>query len=391
MGNSCLLRASYTEFTMQIHKNAFANSIPIDGVLELTQRCNLACGHCYCVADHTRPEMGFEQICSLLDELSDAGCLWLLLSGGEPLLREDFKDIYLYAKKKGFIISVFTNATLITDDIIDFFKQYAPFVVEVSLYGSTQKTYAKVTGVPNSFRSCMDGISMLVKAGVSLKLKTTLTKDNVHELKQMEKIAADLGVEFRFDAMLHPKLDRNKSSQKVRLSASDVVDLDEEDAQRKKEWEKVWQTLGPSQKQDKLFNCGAGVSSFHIDPYGMLRACDMVRVPAYKLCGPQRMSFQQAWPGLAQLKFERSGALNKCNECRLANICEQCPGWAYLEHGNYESKVDYLCEIAKIRAERMGIEKEKAGGVENEQEKELSKAGDKKGGLNPGGSGFRFL
>ncbi len=351
----------YSDFTERIHEHAARHRIPINAVLELTQRCNLSCNHCYCVLDRLKPEMDFKQICSLLDELSVAGCLWLLITGGEPLLRNDFLDIYIYAKKKGFIISVFTNGTLISPEIISWFKKYPPFVVEITLYGMTSQTYEKVTATLGLFKRCLEGISLLHEANIPFKLKTTITKDNVVELQQIKIFAKKLEVKFRFDTMLHPRLDGNKTPQNFRLSPEKIVNLDAEDEQRSKAWGDLWQRLGPGGRSDRIFFCNAGISSAHIDPYGVLRICDMVRIPAYEL--GESCSFKQAWQNLAGIFSQQHGPDYKCNGCELANLCDQCPGWSQLENGDYETLSDYLCTITKLRAEKMGIIREKVGGV----------------------------
>lgn len=361
MGAACIRNMSYSDFSKQIHENAVLNRIPINGVLELTQRCNLSCRHCYCVPDRIKEDMDFKQICAVLDELNDAGCLWLLITGGEPLLRHDFLDIYMYAKQKGFIISVFTNGTLISNEIVNCFKKYPPFVIEISLYGAIAQTYEKVTGVEGSFKRCMHGINMLHNTQIPFKLKTTITKDNVSELKHMKSFAKRLGVEFRFDAMLHPRLDGSKENLQCRLSPEEAIKIEQADEKVSNAWVELWHRQEKEGKSDKVFYCGAGVSSVHIDPYGILRICDMIRTPAYEL--GKENSFDQAWKEIAKMFSLKHSSDHKCTKCEIANLCDQCPGWSQLEYDDNATPSDYLCEMAKSRAERMGILKEEIGGM----------------------------
>ena len=139
--------------------------------------------------------------------MAEAGCLWLLYTGGETFLRPDFLDIYTYAKKKGFLITLFTNGTLITPEIADYLAEWRPFSIEVTIYGRTRETYERVTGVAGSYERCLRGIRLLAEQRLPLKLKTMAFSVNRHELDAMKQFAGALGAEFRFDAMLNPRID----------------------------------------------------------------------------------------------------------------------------------------------------------------------------------------
>jgi len=343
---------SYTDFSRTIHAAATQRRIPLNGTIELTQRCNLRCVHCYCCPDQAKIEITRSEACRILDELADAGCLWLLLTGGEPLLREDFIDIYNYAKKKGFLITVFSNATLVNERLAGFLREYPPMQMEVSVYGATAPTYEAVTGVPGSFSRCMHGIELLRRQRIPLKLKTTLLNLNAHELDQIKNLARNLALEFRFDSMLHPRLDGSTESLKVRLSPQQVIRLDAQDDAKKQQWQDFWRKFGNVDNSDKVFCCAAGKTGFHIDPYARLRVCDMVRMPAYDL---RTMSFNQAWQAIEGMISRTGGSDPQCRDCKLFQLCDQCPGWAYLCHGDAVSRVEYLCRIAHERAAMLGV------------------------------------
>ena len=93
-------------------------------------------------------ELTYEEHCRILDEITEAGCLWLLFTGGEIFARKDFLRIYTYAKKKGLIITLFTNGTLIDEQVADTLADWWPFLVEITIYGRTKETFERVTGVP---------------------------------------------------------------------------------------------------------------------------------------------------------------------------------------------------------------------------------------------------
>ena len=343
----------YSEFGKRIYDRAVAERIPVGGGIEPTFRCNLKCAHCYVAYDPKKKEMTYEEIRRILDEITEAGCLWLLITGGEPLMRDDFLDIYTYAKKKGLIITLFTNGTLITPLIADYLRDWPPHSIEITLYGITKQTYERVTGVAGSFESCMKGIQLLLERKIPLRLKTMVMTLNQHELWDIKKHVEDLGVGFRFDPVLNPGLDGSKEPCKLRIPPEEVVKLDLADAKRLKEWREFCSKfLGPA-KSDKLYICGAGQTSFHIDPYGELSVCIMSRVPSYNL---GQGSFQEGWYGfIPKIREQKLETDYKCAKCELISLCGQCPGWAQLENGNMETPVDYLCQIAHLRAEAFGL------------------------------------
>src|SRR5450755_4534650 len=181
----------------------------MDVSIEVTRRCPLDCLHCYNnlpMGDQVArsQEMTLAEHCALLDELVAAGTLWLLYTGGEIFARKDFLDIYTEAKKRGFLITLFTNGTLITPRVADHLAEYRPFSIEITLYGATRETYETLTRVPGSYDRCMKGIRLLLERGLPLKLKTVPTSINFHEVEDMKRFSEDLGVEFKFDALINP-------------------------------------------------------------------------------------------------------------------------------------------------------------------------------------------
>jgi MoaA/NifB/PqqE/SkfB family radical SAM enzyme len=157
---------SYGEFSQTFHRRTMQRHLPLSGAIEVTRRCPLTCVHCYnnlpmADRDAARSELTLEEHCRILDELADAGCLWLLFTGGEIFARRDFLDIYTHAKKRGFLITLFTNGTLITPRIADYLVTWKPFAIEITLYGATKETYDRLTGVPGSYEKCLRGIHLL--------------------------------------------------------------------------------------------------------------------------------------------------------------------------------------------------------------------------------------
>ena len=369
---------TYGEFSKRLHDKVVSQRIPITGSIEVTARCNLRCAHCYInlpAGDRQAQEreLTYRELCDILDQIVDEGCLWLLLTGGEPFVRPDFLDIYTYAKKKGLLTSLFTNGITITPRIADYLAEWCPFSVEITLYGYTQEVYERVTGVPGSYEHCMRGIELLLERDIPLRLKTSLLTLNKHEVGDMQAYAEGLGVQYRFDPVLSMRIDGSRQPAQYRLSPQEVVELDLADEKRIKAWRELWDRLGgPPAQLEYLYQCGAGIGSFHIDPYGQLSVCMMSRVPSYDLL---RGTFHEGWHDfLGQVRAQKWSAdadcpqydtspwESPCQSCELIALCGQCPGWAQMESGEPEKPVEYLCQIAHLRAEALGLNSSKTGG-----------------------------
>ena len=351
----------YSAFSQGIHEAALQKDIPLDGTLELTAHCNLKCVHCYIRDASRKDELTYKELCRIIDEITAAGCLWLLLTGGEPLVRNDFFDLYKYAKQKGLIITLFTNGTLLTEETAIFLKKWPPFSVEITLYGATRETYEAMTGVSGSYDACINGIKLLVKHSVPLSLKTMVTTINKHELSEMRRFAESLGLKFKYDPIINPRLDGSKSPYDVRVTTDEIVEFDVSDKERAREWIELYDKFYAPASAEYLFNCGAGKSSFHITPSGRLQVCELVTEPDYDLRDNRFTDGYGLFKGVRSKKLKGT---ETCSGCEHLLFCDNCPGVSRLEGDeNGERPVAYQCQLASRRAEyikELCHEKEKA-------------------------------
>jgi len=349
---------SYGDFSARFHHQVAADQLPLSGTIEVTRRCPLTCAHCYNnlpMGDRQAQlnELSYEEHCRILDELADAGCFWLLFTGGEIFARPDFLDIYTYAKTKGFLITLFTNGTLISPKIADYLTKWRPFSIEITLYGRTKNTYEHLTGIPGSYERCLRGIDLLLERGLPLALKTVAVTINKHEIWDIQRFAEEeLGVEFKFDMMMNPRIDCSQSPLAVRLTPEECVAFDFQDPKRTNEWElfaeRHFRPANPPELSDELYYCGGGVESFAIDPYGGLSICVLSEADKFDL---RKGSFQEGWQGfLRRVRRKKITRVTKCTFCELKQMCGMCPANATLENGDPESPVDFLCRVAHLRA-----------------------------------------
>ncbi len=353
----------YSDWSVGIHQRVASHRVPASGTLEVTSRCNMTCAHCYNnlpLGDRKARlnELTYEEHCHILDEITQAGCLWLLYTGGEIFGRKDFLDIYTYAKKRGLLITLFSNGTLITPKIADHLARWRPFSIEITIYGATRETYERITGVPGSYDRCLRGIRLLTERNLPLKLKTVAMTLNRHEIWEMKRfVEEDLGLEFRFDAMINPRTDCSKSPLDVRLSPNEVVELDQNDPERMAEWnrfaEKFTGPVHAPEHCDRLYHCSGGNNSFAIDPSGMLSTCILSREDNYDL---RKGTFRQGWEEfLLKVRHKKITRQTKCVACEIKAMCGMCPANAELENIDAEAPVDFLCEVAHLRASVLGV------------------------------------
>lgn len=354
---------SYGVFSESMHRHIRTEQMPLNVTIEVTRRCPLVCAHCYNnlpMGDRQAQlgELTYAEHCRILDELADAGCLWILYTGGEIFARKDFLDIYTYARKKGFFVTLYTNGTLISPKVADYLAIWRPFSIEITLYGRTRETYERLTGVAGSFDQCMRGIQLCLDRGLPLKLKTVALTINKHEIWDMQRFAQEeLGVEFRFDSMMNPRIDCSQSPLAVRLTPEECVEFDLQDEQVMKEWKIFAKTfigpVHPPEKSDHLYHCGGGIDSCSISPSGQMSICVLSQNDLYDL---RTGSVREGWGQfLHRVREKKNTRLTKCVSCELKAMCGMCPANGELENGDPEAPVDFLCRVAHIRAHAFGL------------------------------------
>jgi radical SAM protein with 4Fe4S-binding SPASM domain len=362
--------------------------VPLGFDLELTARCNLNCRHCYVnlsPADKSAltSELSTGEILDLAREAVSLGAVWCTLTGGEPLLRNDFSDIYIGLKKLGLLITVHTNATLIRDEHLALFKKYPPRDLEVTVYGVKPKTYERVTRREGAFARFERGLHRLREQGVGVRLKAMAIRSNVAEIQEIFRFCRDRTKDyFRFDPFLHMRSDynpsRNREIAAERLTPAEIIQLENSDAQRSRVLvESCGQLIEPQRAEydidrcrecvkregcerfdqaSRLITCGAGMGSFFIAYDGTFRLCA-------SLCAPDmtfdlnRGSLTEAWekfaPEARERRTTRESLLRSCNSCPIPNLCLNCPAHAELETGDLEATVSYYCELAHARRENL--------------------------------------
>jgi radical SAM protein with 4Fe4S-binding SPASM domain len=347
-----------------------AKRAPLSFDMEITARCNMNCAHCYInlPANDKKAkskELAKEEILNISSEAAKMGTVWCLITGGEPLLRADFPEIYMGLKRLGLLVSVFTNATLINEEHIKLFKKYPPRDIEITVYGVTKKTFETVTRVSGSFEKFMKGLNALMETGISIRLKAMALQANFHEQQAIADFCrARTKDYYRFDPQLHLRFDgnqkRNEEIRTQRLTPEQIVKLENNDNRRITAMKKNCDTLINEDFThygcDHLFHCGAGNGSFAVSYDGHFRLCSSLWADGttYDL---RKGTLTEAWknfvPRIRALRSERKEFLETCRKCELMNLCLWCPAHAHLETGMLDGTTPYFCEVAHKRAENI--------------------------------------
>jgi radical SAM protein with 4Fe4S-binding SPASM domain len=355
---------SYGAFSAELHQRQAGERVPMQVSIEVTRRCPLECLHCYNNLpmgdmEAKRREMTKEEHFRVLDELVEMGCFWVLFTGGEIFARKDFLEIYTYAKKKGFLITLFTNGTIITEEIADYLVEYPPFAIEITMYGRTRETYEALTAIPGSYDRCLRGIRLLKERRLPLKLKTVATSINKHEVMAMRQFAEEeLGVDFKMDGQINPRIDCSQSPLAVRLTPEEVVALDMRAPKAASEYRRLAEHDAANPPNltlvDTMYSCGGGMNSFAINAYGEIGICVISQKETFDL---RKDGVRQVWEqSLAEVRKRKRSRITKCVECRIQSMCGMCPANGELENGDRESPVEFLCQVAHLRAAVVGVE-----------------------------------
>ena len=334
--------------------------IPLEGNLDLTYRCNNNCRHCWLRIPSDSPEkeneLTFDEIKKVVDESRSMGCRRWSISGGEPMLRSDFPEIFDYITRNSISYSLNTNGSLITPEIARLLKRKGNKMV--SLYGATPEVHDHITRRPGSFEATMQGFVYMKEAGVSFIVQLIPMRDNYHQFNEMKNLAVSLSRHYRVGAAwlylsACGDLDRNKEILRQRLDPKEVIAIDKPDIsyeERMQEEEKNHRCLH-LEEDDRLFaSCTATRRNFHIDPYGQMTFCFLIKNLSLRY-DLRLGGFKECWeefiPSISDKIRGGKEYMENCASCEDRSDCMWCPVYGYLEHRKFSARVEYLCAVAK--------------------------------------------
>jgi radical SAM protein with 4Fe4S-binding SPASM domain len=337
--------------------------------IELTERCDNDCIHC-CInlpagdAAARAREMPTAQVKTILRQAADLGCLRVRFTGGEPLLRLDFEELYLFARRLGMKVLIFTNARHVTPALVDLLARIPPLVtMEVTVYGMHAESYDAVTRAPGSFAQFRRGVDLLLERRIPFVVKSAILPQNRDELDAFEAWAATIpwmtkapGHSMFFD--LRNRRDdpaKNRLIASLRLTPEDGVTVLTRDADRFRKGMVEFGGKFMRPPGDRLFGCGAGCG-LSVDAYGRAQPCMGVRAPGLTVDLTEKTLAQALdhFSTLGEMRATNPEYLRRCARCFLKGLCEQCPAKSWAEHGTYDTPVEYLCGVAHAQARWLG-------------------------------------
>jgi radical SAM protein with 4Fe4S-binding SPASM domain len=325
---------------------------PFSVLFELTAKCNMNCIHCYLQNFHAESEMSYERIIEIIDLLYDKGILFLTFTGGEILTRKDFLDIYVYAKKKGFLVELFTNGYLFNDEIIDVLKEYPPLLVDISIYGANEETYYRVTGIKNAYKTVIKNVLRLKNAGVRVSLKSPIIDITLPELENMKKIADNIGVPFVYTFEICSTIDKDNAPRNHQVGLDIALGnefknyYEQVEKGIRREVSNYDEIIGALKQNKMVYSCNVALNSFVIDYKGNMCPCMKLRHRGIYL---QKLNYDAIWEDFGKYSKIPASESYKCKGCDAIYYCDVCPAEMDLLYDDAEYRPEFACKSAYIR------------------------------------------
>lgn len=331
----------------ELSTKAFQLGVPLNVHLDVTYRCNERCDHCY--LDHDdKGELTTTEIFGVLDQMAEAGVLFLTLSGGEPFLRRDLFNIIEHARRLMFSVKLKTNAVMIREEEARRLRALGIEQVQISVYSHRAEVHDAITRLPGSLKRTLAAIRLLKSHGLKVTVANVLMRDNLLDGTAVQKLARDLGANYTLDPTITPMMDGDTSVLRLRIATDDL-------AQVFRNPDLVGDVDGfcapPRAADEELMGgvpCSAGHTLCYISPYGDVFPCVQFPLP----CGNiRREKFLDVWKhssAMNDVRSIRTRDLPACSTCGNVSACTRCPGLAYME-GDMRGPSSADCEKSFVR------------------------------------------
>lgn len=320
--------------------------------IELTQNCNFKCKHCYC-SDKESKNLSLQDWMNIIDKLHSTGCLFLNFTGGEIFTYKYFKEVYIYAKNKGFIIDLLTNVSILDHELIELFKKLPPNNIAITIYGTNEEEYFKFTGSRGNFDKVIKALELLQLNNIHFVLRTVATKTLKNSLLNgnFQKLAERFNTTFKYDPIVFPKTTGENDPLKECMNVHEIIDIEINTPERKEAWERKI-------KNNSKFNwsCKGGISSMAIDFRGNAFICGLYRRKPISILN---YDINIVLEHLRKIHKEhvRIVESNYCSICDKRSICKWCPAYSFIYTNNDNKRIGFFCDLAKGRVEAFGEKK----------------------------------
>ena len=375
--------------TEYLHSKAAKNKTPLSTAFELTPVCNMACRMCYVRMDKkTQESLGPLHTCAewldLAAQAREHGLLYILLTGGEPFVHPEFREILAGLQHMGFIISVNSNGTLIDEETVEWLKQTPPSRVNITLYGASDETYARLCGKPDGFTCVTKGIRLLREAGITVKIHVSLTPYNAADLKGIFDYCRENRLLIQGTSYMFPPLRRDQSSvghndrftpEEAAYYSAKIESFLNEEAFLEHIKEENYAVLSSEtdeyctpdcEGEGECMRCRAGKCSGWVTWNGGLTMCGMI--PETDAPNAFEIGYMDAW----KIVTEKAAAIRlpaACHDCSIKDTCRACAAVVYTESGSFAKVPEYRCRMAHAYKEQaLRVAKEITEGMNEETE-----------------------
>lgn len=347
------------------YQKAASERRPISGTFELTPRCNMNCAMCYIRMSESKmhqygSELTASEWISLGEECVRQGMLFLLLTGGEPFLRKDFRQIYTELKKLGLLITINTNATLLDESTVDWLQQDAPAKINVTLYGGTNDTYRRLCGHPKGFDAAVRGVELLQQAGILVNINSSFTKYNLDDMEAIATFGQSHALQVNAATYMFPPVRNDREGEvnaQVRFSPEEagiararaeqlLLPPDELERRLRRVHSgcpEASDTEECERTPDEKMGCMAGKASFWVTWDGRMTPCGMMNMPVSR---PLQTGFARAWQAIT-IETDQLLLPPACAGCKMRSACIICGALSTAESGCSHIKPEYLCRQTK--------------------------------------------
>jgi len=336
-------RIEVDQFFASLSAKAAEARRPEGVTFELTYGCNFRCVHCYNPTHRVLPdELTTREVVTILDQIADFGMLSVTFTGGEPFIRPDIVEIVRHAHARGLVLQFLTNATRITPSIADFLQEVRVNRINVSIYGATEATYERMTGVRGSYALFHQGLACLISRRLPVTVRMPVTTINHREIEDCRALVEDHGIKFQCCLDIMPKTNGDLSPLRYRLNPEQKVCIDQAMMPHRLNTHDV-ETCA---EDPGFIECACGRSRFAITPYGDMNLCVAFPIPRYSL---RTGTVREGWEFLKQtVDHARPNDMYECHTCDVRTHCRQGRSDAWLETGDMSRCLPHFKEFARL-------------------------------------------
>lgn len=349
----------------QLYRKAARQKIPFSGTFELTPCCNMNCKMCYVRMTKEeqkstgRRELTAQEWIELARQAKECGMGTLLITGGEPFLRNDLEQICREIQQMGILLNMNSNATMIDERAIAWLKKSPPTRVNVTLYGSSNASYERLCGNPQGYDQALRGIKLLRDAGIFVGINVSLTPYNSDDVDRIFETIHAFGLSARPTAYMFPPVRRTdgcvedgarflpEEAGKCQVKADRLKLGQERFEARVKALHRGIRCMEEEDEcirdTEKSISCMAGNAAFWMTWDGRMLPCGMMNNPCFY---PLEIGFKEAWQKIVNT-IQTAEIHNGCGSCKKRFACPVCRALILAETGDLKEKPEYLCRMTE--------------------------------------------